>query len=38
MNQYSNLLHSISNELGILRGDHESQDRWKSRTIYSVLG
>ena len=38
MKQYNNLLHSIAEELGIMQGNQESQERWKARTAYSILG
>ena len=38
MNKYCNLLNSASEELGISRGASESQEQWKARIIYSILG
>ncbi len=38
MKQYTGLLRNIASELNISRGSTESEDSWKARVIYSVLG
>jgi len=38
VNKYHGLLHDISNEFHIEQGERESEEKWKSRTIYTLLG
>jgi len=38
MNQYYGLLHAIAKEFHIKQGKTESDEQWKARTIYSLLG
>ena len=37
MNKYDKLLYKISEELGIYRGDNESEKSYKRRLIYSAV-
>ena len=38
MNKYNKLLDTIANTYHIARGDKESDERWKARVVYSLLG
>lgn len=38
MSKAQELLYTIAGELNIERGEHESVEKWKARTIYSLLG
>lgn len=38
MNSYNDLIHAIATNIGIAKGDHEREDSWRARVIYSVLG
>lgn len=38
MNKYNKLLDAIANTYHIARGDKESDERWKARVVYSLLG
>ena len=38
MNKYYGLLYDISNEFHIEQGENESEENWKARTIYTLLG
>lgn len=38
MNKYNKLLDTIVNTYHIVRGDKESDERWKARAVYSLLG
>jgi len=38
MNKYHELMRTITREYHIERGEQESDERWKARTVYSLLG
>ena len=38
MNKYNKLLDTIANTYHIVRGGKESDERWKARVVYSLLG
>jgi len=38
MNKYHELMRTIAGEYHIERGEQESHERWKARTVYSLLG